>query len=675
MKRIAQSLKILLILFILLLFFSLPGLPSANITTYIVPAISDAKILPSSPISSSYLGTNLSTQVCPGEITSLSFIIDSDRQIDNLTISSSDLSGSCGTIPNCAIDIKTVKCLYKGNYVSTSGKSVGKYLVNQMLLHDDSLINVTGDYWTKPSVSNPDGYNYLKLTNGTYINISSTEQHGGMYIIPISDRLIQDANTLQPLNLSANYNKQIWVTLYVPSNATAGTYSGTINLTKESSQDNLSKFSIECIDFHDRNPQSKLQRMINYIGYFATGPNDTQTLKTLNISIVVLPFSLAPAKIEGSVYYRGFIDDNGSISSENKTVAQYTAEHLDMMQHGITNPTMYPWVNNTTFLQQLYIRQQVGMNNTNLYHVVATGSTADSNWITAYQYLASSYGVQKIFEYGPDERDLNQPSILAQIEDIHSVGGGFFDAQYNDYTASSVANVLDLVVFLYLSPDIEDLYHSYNHRIFSYANPFTPADYPRLFRMNYGLKLWQNNYDGAMDYAYQASNYDIWNDFDQGDRDHCLTYPTQNGVIDTLKWEGFREGTNDLRFLATLQDAIDQDPTNTTSIEAQNYLDTLKTEDLTYQDLDIIRTQMIDYIITINPNSHKLTVEQGSNSGYYEFGSIIPLTANIPQAGMVFNGWSGDTQYLSNVSSTNPTLTMPNQPVNVSATYTINLSN
>jgi len=38
---------------------------------------------------------------------------------------------------------------------------------------------------------------------------------------------------------------------------------------------------------------------------------------------------------------------------------------------------------------------------------------------------------------------------------------------------------------------------------------------PLTMRLNYGLALWQNNYDGEMSFAYQANaGRIIWNDFD-----------------------------------------------------------------------------------------------------------------------------------------------------------------
>jgi hypothetical protein len=35
-----------------------------------------------------------------------------------------------------------------------------------------------------------------------------------------------------------------------------------------------------------------------------------------------------------------------------------------------------------------------------------------------------------------------------------------------------------------------------------------------------------------------------------------LTYPTQNGVIDTVQWESIREGINDVRYLTTFYTAL-----------------------------------------------------------------------------------------------------------------------
>jgi hypothetical protein len=76
-----------------------------------------------------------------------------------------------------------------------------------------------------------------------------------------------------------------------------------------------------------------------------------------------------------------------------------------------------------------------------------------------------------------------------------------------------------------------------------------------MYRKNFGFTLWNAGYDGAMDYAYQAEVNDvghIWNDFDNPEyRDLVFAYPATSGVIDTIQWEGFREGVDDSRYIAT----------------------------------------------------------------------------------------------------------------------------
>jgi hypothetical protein len=76
---------------------------------------------------------------------------------------------------------------------------------------------------------------------------------------------------------------------------------------------------------------------------------------------------------------------------------------------------------------------------------------------------------------------------------------------------------------------------------------------PEIYRKNFGFALWNAGYDGAMDYAYQyKTGSSIWNDFDNSNtRDLVFAYPTSSGVIDTIQWEGWREGVDDTRFVAS----------------------------------------------------------------------------------------------------------------------------
>jgi hypothetical protein len=69
--------------------------------------------------------------------------------------------------------------------------------------------------------------------------------------------------------------------------------------------------------------------------------------------------------------------------------------------------------------------------------------------------------------------------------------------------------------------------------------------------------------DGVQTYVYQhaegpgLSMGRPWDDFDFAkDRVLAFTYPTVDGVVDTLQWEAVREGVDDVRYVTTLRKAI-----------------------------------------------------------------------------------------------------------------------
>ena len=66
---------------------------------------------------------------------------------------------------------------------------------------------------------------------------------------------------------------------------------------------------------------------------------------------------------------------------------------------------------------------------------------------------------------------------------------------------------------------------------------------------------------------------------------------------------------------------------------------------------------------------YTLTVNSGSGSGTYEEGEVVPLFADGPQAGFVWDTWAGDTHILDDPSSPVANATMPACNAEVTATY------
>jgi hypothetical protein len=140
-------------------------------------------------------------------------------------------------------------------------------------------------------------------------------------------------------------------------------------------------------------------------------------------------------------------------------------------------------------------------------------------------------------------------------------------------TFEAMGDLLDVAV-LAGRPDPEEAakYHSVGSRAFTYAYPQVGPEEPETFRRNFGL---------------------VWNDFDSDRyRDHNFTYPTVNGVVDTVQWAGYREAADDTRYIATLLAAIDACRDADVRAAAQAWVDALDPQ----RDLYEVRAEMVTHI-------------------------------------------------------------------------------
>ncbi|MCP3681200.1 MAG: hypothetical protein GY861_00785, partial [bacterium] len=565
-----------------------------DVTVYVVPAITDDKILPTSSISSNYISDEISITASSGEFEPASFVIHTDRNLNDLELSVSSLSGPSGSISSENVDIKVVKVWYQSGVTIVHGSKV---LTPELLLKDDSLVKIEN------------GENYLKV-NGNYVWISSPEGIPGVYVAPKSAEFpVQDSATLQPVDISVNTNKQFWITVKVPDSATSGDYSGTIDLTTSSDG----------------------------------------TVGQIQLNLRVLPIKLSESMVTPSIYYWSRLGEpgtqweDGTISYIYKSKTQFEAEIQNLADHGITNPAVnqgwgsdyaVPSRDETMLRKVLQIRQDAGMLNDTLYYLGLTPHGYQSpTEVAEVISVANDYGINNVYFYGVDEALSRQGGTVQQAIDrlnnqrdswnaIRTAGGKIFASGLRQGFCSDdrwpgnfgfMGDIQDMLVCFgcypgqdspnspCLSSDEAALWHSKGHQIFAYHNPQVGPEKPGKYRRNFGLALWQANYDGMMDFSYQTRMGHIWNDFDDSNyRDHVFTYPTVNGVIDTIQWEGQREGIDDVRYLTTLINTIDTTRSQGKDTSAaESYLTSLKNSDLTTRDLDTVRSEIIDHILSL----------------------------------------------------------------------------
>jgi PKD repeat protein len=490
--------------------------PGQTIIPYPWEPTSSVKILPLNFIVPAAPGNSILIQACPDQFESASFIITAQTQLTGITILSSALSDGNGhTIPEGAIDVRLVKVWYQRDTFETTNNVI---LTPELLLKNDSLVRV--NYNSKQ--------NEIWVKNRTYEGYIPVA-----YITQVSDYTIFDTATssggVQPFSLLQSENKQIWMTAHVPANAVAGNYTGTISLSSPAS-----------------------------------------TPVIMNFVVRVLPFTLEPAPLKEILYYNGRVADTWratKIGDDWRTPQRYALELQDMKDHGVSYPQfsqddLEPGMLNTA----LSLRSQSGLPKDRIYlnWNAYIGNATDSaglvkvaDLVKKWKTYTSAYGFTDVYFHGMDEVRGNL--VLSQRSawtTVHNNGGRMVTTSFDTTDPVDLTgNILDAVnLGTRLNATAASVMHDYGHEIYLYNQPQVGIENPENYRKNYGFALWNGGYDGVMDFAYQARNGDsIWNDFDSPTKDEVFAYPTTNGVIDTIEWEGFREGVDDTRFAATLK--------------------------------------------------------------------------------------------------------------------------
>jgi PKD repeat protein len=547
-----------------------------TVSTYPVSTINETRFLPNSDTNLPPSGLNMSLNAAPGEYEPASFIIKPSGAVTDIQVTTTSLTDVDGTghtaIPNTSIDVRTVKVWYQPENDAVSYVAPDYLLTPELLLKNDTIIscnytNQNCSVW----VSNATFFGYFAVDNTTIDEWQSDYK--------VYDNATASGD-IQPFGMAANENRQILMTVNVSPTQSAGNYTGSIYINSSS----------------------------------------TTSVK-MNLTVRILPFSLVNSTKEQAIYYGGTLElttpTAGTSDHKSKTESQYSLELTDMKNHGIGYPTNYNWYFATNasyvskFEKSLQLRNESGLplnhiylleSFINNYHLTSSDPVVLADLVHEMDHLKTSttaYGFNDVYGYGIDEPSAAQ--VLTERDSFTTVinnGSKTYFATNQWGTSRSIADLTSLVLTSssFNETDI-GLWKSANPsiKIFSYANPQLGVEDPEIYRTNYGFKLWRSGYNGAMDFAYQWTfGQSIWNDYDSPDaggyyyKDHVMAYPKTDGVIDTIQWEGYREGVDDNRYADTLSYITGNTTEATTIINAG-----IAAGD----DMSVIRAHLIDHIL------------------------------------------------------------------------------
>ena len=105
--------------------------------------------------------------------------------------------------------------------------------------------------------------------------------------------------------------------------------------------------------------------------------------------------------------------------------------------------------------------------------------------------------------------------------------------------------------------------HGRGNKVFSYFDPQGGQQVPEQHRRHRGMGMWKSGLDGTMTWAYihiwtptARLNDPAMQDNGVAGNQNGFVIRGPKGVLDKLSWEGYREGYDDARYLATLEDAM-----------------------------------------------------------------------------------------------------------------------
>lgn len=584
---------------------------NSPMVVYSVPALSPEKRLPDIVPSDGKISDQIMVVSAQNEYEAASFVLVPLADVSALTFTVQDLQGDSGNIPASAVDMHVVKTWYQGgtawqSYFFDDTKDV---LTPELLLHDENLIHA--DHAQKK--------NFLRVdypAGSQYVNISGSPPAAfNSYTAPVSD-----SPSLLPVALKQGESKQMWITTKVPAGTPEGVYTGTIGITADGA------------------PAGQLTLKIRVLPFELPAP---KTYYDLNKDFYVMMY-------HSSTYKSALTGTTGNTAlAETRLLNQYR----NLVEHNVVNlPTnaVYELNQPQTYLRQLQLMSQAGMNLNPLFGV---GPAFTSN---EYYSVYSSYLVaKKAYEANPtDANRINMENkynaYLATLEpaktyiqtafnDVSAAVGhtnlyfdGWDEAEWNRlmwqqelwrYAKENVGAKLfatgnDTHLNLAVKEDFlnwageptrakADAWHALGSDkiITNYAYPHSGPENPDFMRQRHGMWLYKANYDAVYNYIwYFESQYvNVWSEYiDATFRAFNFVYPTKTDVIDTIAYEGFREGVDDIRYATKLKQLAQEAIASGVSARvaaANKALSWLEAVDERSANAYLVRNEMIAHIM------------------------------------------------------------------------------
>lgn len=549
---------------------------------YAVPAMSVLQRLPDAyPIDGTANG-EVRILAARDEYEPGSFVLFAFRDIDSVVLNVSELRSAEGrTFPAAELDLTVIKVWYQnGNGWYSYFADPGLKLTPELLLHDETLIEVDREKKANfARVDYPEGSEYRWISAPRYMEDSgATDNDFKALTLPFAD-----ADTIRPVTLKAGEFKQFFITARVGKDCPEGLYRGKIGLEAGGESIGEIPVALRVLPIALPAPKTYFDRDRDFVValmgqtfFEKQAGGDTERARRIRLAL------LENQRRHNVLHSRVRPDDPAAIE-DLKTAGMST--DVVLSNPGVTWYGMH-WGGRYNYDQLMDGRR-----------------SAESD---AQHYMAHIGHTRVILKYA-DEPGANFVAMARNL----------FPAYLNyDFMVGTAghAQIFNKAGYMWRaiasgcfpeadetgkSPEAFNEMRADGYTGF-YAGQHNGVENPQYVRRQHGMLSYLNNWSMIDNYEF---GYATWSDPSTGlYKPMNLAYPTSKGPVDTLAWEGFREGIDDMRYATRLMQLADEAEAGDdlafklAGRKARQYLALVDPEEA---DLDELRYAMIDKILAL----------------------------------------------------------------------------
>lgn len=544
----------------------------AKVTWYAVDPMSEVPYMPDKAPKDGIMGDDMFILAAKGEYEPCSFVLTSDVDVKKVRFTLGDLKNEKGDIlPKSALDLKTVKVWYQAGNAWTSYFADPKLkLCPELLLNDEDLI--------KADEVKKCNYARIEKSKGKYeyrwLNAPSAldRRNEDIYGSRLDDSFqsmkpnFKDADTHQGAKLEKGRFKQFFLTAKIDKNQAAGLYKGEIAL----STGEKIPLKIRVLDFELPSPKCYFDENKDYLTFFCEYVGIDWVLKSNGGD-----YELAKKQLEAIL----------ANFARHGHVTPTFGNHLGFMELGKRAGLDYtkPMIcGNMLLAEKAPMRYHAKLAKKRLDKQLGENTLKFMTWGDEYG-LATLRGIRDMIKIYHEEGFY----FPVNSHSGYCAGGYLADLWWPSYVPSA-ATADQTFKFNQLGGDG---YFGW------YANQHVGVENPAFTRRQYGYGAYRAGFSCNYNYAHHLQG---WNDIrPELYRPMMFVYGCGSGCIDTLSWEGFREGLDDIRYATKLLQ-LAKPLTRSSNVDARytakKALKLLADADGDDMDLTTLRLEMISYI-------------------------------------------------------------------------------